>query len=151
MRKILDRLLPLFNIIHICGNGKKDDTINKKGYIQLEYVNEELPDIMALSDIVVSRAGSNSINEFLALNKPMLLIPLSAQFSRGDQLVNADEFEALGYCKKLLEEDITEDKLINTIKDLYDQRSAYSETMKKSGAHLGRDKVFEVIMNTVKA
>ncbi len=151
MRKILDRLLPVFNIIHICGNGKKDETIDKKGYIQLEYVNEELPDIMALSDIVVSRAGSNSINEFLALNKPMLLIPLSAQFSRGDQLVNADEFEALGYCKKLLEEDITEDKLINTIRDLYDQRSAYSEVMKNSGAHLGRDKVFQVIMDTVKA
>lgn len=150
IRKVLDRLLPLFNIVHICGKGKMDETINKKGYIQLEYVNEELPDIMALSDIVISRAGSNSINEFLALNKPMLLIPLSKEFSRGDQIDNTIEFESLGYCKKLFEEDVTEDKLVSFVKELYDERNVYSENMKKSGAHRGRDNVFEVIMASVK-
>ncbi len=149
IRLVLNRLLPLFNIVHICGKGKKDDNINLKGYIQLEYVNEELPDIMALSDIVVSRAGSNSINEFLALNKPMLLIPLPALHSRGDQLDNADEFESSGYAMKLLEEDITPDKLVNNIKDLYDNREKFIETMKNSGAHKGRDKVLEVIMNNI--
>lgn len=149
IRKVLDRLLPLFNIVHICGKGKMDESINKKGYIQLEYVNEELPDIMALSDIVISRAGSNSINEFLALNKPMLLIPLSREFSRGDQIDNTLEFESLGYCKKLFEEDITEDKLVNQIKDLYDERTKYSETMKKSGAHRGCENVLNVILQSI--
>ncbi len=149
IRKVLDRILPVFNIIHICGKGKTDESINKKGYIQLEYVNEELPDIMALSDIVISRAGSNSINEFLALNKPMLLIPLSREFSRGDQIDNTLEFESLGYCKKLFEEDITEDKLVNMIKDLYDERAKYSETMKKSGAHKGCQNVLNVILQSI--
>lgn len=150
IRKVLDRVLPVFNIVHICGKGKKDETINKKGYVQLEYVNEELPDIMALSDIVISRAGSNSINEFLALNKPMLLIPLSKEFSRGDQIDNTIEFESLGYCKKLFEEDVTEDLLVSSIKDLYDERTKYSEAMKKSDAHKGREKVLEVILQSVK-
>lgn len=149
IRLVLKRLLPIFNIVHICGKGKKDDSINLKGYVQLEYVNDELPDIMALADIVVSRAGSNSINEFLALNKPMLLIPLPALHSRGDQLVNADEFEQLGYSMKLLEENITPDKLVNTIKDLYDNRKKFIETMQNSGAHKGRDKVFQVIMENI--
>lgn len=150
IRKVLDRILPLFNIVHICGKGKTDENINKNGYIQLEYVNEELPDIMALSDIVISRAGSNSINEFLALNKPMLLIPLSREFSRGDQIDNTLEFESLGYCKRLFEEDITEDLLVSSIKDLYDERKKYSETMKKSGAHRGCDNVLKVILESVK-
>lgn len=150
IRKVLDRILPTFNIVHICGKGKVDESINKKGYIQLEYVNEELPDIMALSDIVISRAGSNSINEFLALNKPMLLIPLSKEFSRGDQIDNALEFETLGYCKKLFEEDITEDELVINIKNLYDERATYTETMKNSGAHMGCKNVLNVIMQCVK-
>ncbi len=149
IRKVLDRILPTFNIVHICGKGKVDETIDKKGYIQLEYVNEELPDIMALSDIVISRAGSNSINEFLALNKPMLLIPLSKEFSRGDQIDNTIEFESLGYCKSLFEEDITEDKLVLSIKDLYDERTKYSETMKNSGAHKGCQNVLDVIMASI--
>ena len=66
IRAVLPRLLPSFNIIHICGSGKLEKSLNAPGYIQKEYINEKLPDIMALADIVVSRAGSNSINEFLA-------------------------------------------------------------------------------------
>ena len=150
IRAVLDRLLPLFNVVHICGKGKVDETVNKSGYVQLEYVNEELPDIMALADIVVSRAGSNSINEFLALNKPMLLIPLPALHSRGDQLDNADEFEKAGYAKKLLEEDITEDGLVNAIKNLYDQRNSYIEAMHKSDASKGKEKVLEAILKATK-
>lgn len=150
IRAVLDRLLPLFNVVHICGKGKVDETVNKSGYVQLEYVNEELPDIMALADIVVSRAGSNSINEFLALNKPMLLIPLPALHSRGDQLDNADEFEKAGYAKKLLEENITEDGLVNAIKNLYDQRNSYIEAMHKSDASKGKEKVLEAILKATK-
>lgn len=149
IRDVLDRLLPTFNIIHICGKGKSDGNINKKGYVQLEYVNEGLPDVFALSDIVVSRAGSNSINEFLALNKPMLLIPLPALHSRGDQLVNADEFERLGYAICMQEETVTDDLLVKTIRDLFDNRRKYIEKMQASGAHLGRDNVLKVILDTI--
>ncbi len=150
IRDVLDRLLPTFNVIHLCGKGKLDESIDKKGYVQLEYVNEGLPDVFALSSIVVSRAGSNSINEFLALNKPMLLIPLPALHSRGDQLVNADEFESLGYAIQMQEEDITDDLLVKNIRDLYDNRSKYIERMQASGAHLGRDNVLEVILSEIK-
>lgn len=149
IRAVLDRLLPVFNIIHICGKGKMDETINKSGYVQLEYVTDELPDIMALSDIVVTRGGSNSINEFLALHKPMIIIPLPSVHSRGDQLVNAEEFASLGYAVDLREENITQDKLVSAIRDLYDKRFEYIKNMENSGAHLGRDKVIEVIMSVI--
>ena len=149
IRAVLPRLLPSFNVIHICGSGKLDETLHYPGYVQREYINERLPDIMALADIVVSRAGSNSINEFLALHKPMLLIPLPAEHSRGDQLDNAEEFERRGYAKKMLEEEITADSLVCEIKNLFDERRRYAEAMEKSGSHLGREKVFGVIMEVM--
>lgn len=151
IRRALPRLLPLFNVIHICGNGKLDESINEPGYIQREYVKEELPDIMQLADIVVSRAGSNSINEFLALHKPMLLIPLPALHSRGDQLINAEEFTSLGYAETLLEENMTDDRLVDAIRALYNNREQYTARMEKAGAHLGRDKVFDVICRVLTA
>lgn len=149
IRAILPRLLKEFNVLHLCGKGKLDESISLNGYVQKEYLTDELCDVLALADIVVSRAGSNSINEFLALNKPMLLIPLPALHSRGDQLINADEFERLGYAKKLLEEDITEDKLVCEIKNLYDNRSKYIEVMKTSGAHIGAQNVLNVILENI--
>ena len=60
-----------------------------------EYVKSELKDLFAMADVVVSRAGANSICEILALKKPNLLIPLSASSSRGDQILNAKSFEKL--------------------------------------------------------
>ncbi len=150
IRAVLPRLLPEFNIVHICGSGKLKEGLDFPGYVQREYIHEKLPDVMALADIVVSRAGSNSINEFLALHKPMLLIPLPAEHSRGDQLDNAEEFEKRGYAKKMLEEEITPDSLTCEIKNLFDERGRYAETMKKSGSHLGREKVFGVIMDVLR-
>lgn len=149
IRIILPRLLKEFNVLHICGKGKLDESISLDGYVQKEYITDELCDILALADIVVSRAGSNSINEFLALNKPMLLIPLPALHSRGDQLINADEFERLGYAKKMLEEDITQDKLVCEIKNLYDNRNKYIDVMKNSGAHVGAQNVLNVIIENI--
>ena len=62
IRKNLERLLEKFNIIHICGKGNIDTSLNKKkGYKQFEYVTEELPDLMKAADYIISRAGANSI------------------------------------------------------------------------------------------
>ena len=79
VRKALPVLLPSYQIIHVCGKGKVDAAIkNCPGYIQFDYVKDELSDLLAAADLVISRAGSNAICEFLALNKPNILIPLPA-------------------------------------------------------------------------
>src|SRR5690606_33532502 len=85
VRTNLDVLLQTYQLVHICGRDNVDSTINRKGYVQFEYVNDELKDIFAITDFVISRAGANAIFEFLALDLPMLLIPLSLAASRGDQ------------------------------------------------------------------
>ena len=75
VRNSLPQLLSAFQIIHICGKEKVDPTIKHKGYVQFEYIHKELKHIFAASDYVSFTGGSNAIFEFLALQKPMLLIP----------------------------------------------------------------------------
>ena len=97
VRQILPQLLEKFQVIHLCGKGKLDQSLqNTKGYVQYEYIKEELSDLMAAADIMISRAGANAICEILALRKPNILIPLSAEASRGDQILNAASFEKSG-------------------------------------------------------
>ena len=80
VRGILPELLKDFQVVHLCGKGKVDESLKGlEGYAQFEYVKEELKDLFALTDIVISRAGANAICELLALHKPNLLIPLSAK------------------------------------------------------------------------
>lgn len=120
VRESLDTLLNHYQIVHICGKGQTDDSYaGRRGYKQFEYINEELADILAMTDMVVSRAGATSIFEFLALRKPMLLIPLTRAASRGDQLLNAASFEKQGYAQVLFEEDLTADSLISGIHNVY--------------------------------
>ncbi len=133
VRKILPTLLKDFHVIHLCGKGKLDASLSGlSGYVQYEYINEELKDLFALADIVISRAGANSICELLALHKPNLLIPLSAAASRGDQILNARSFEKQGFSLVLEEEAISNKVLLQTIHRLYDERASFSEAMKAS-------------------
>ena len=133
VRKILPELLKEFQVIHLCGKGKTDSSLeHTAGYVQYEYIKEELPDLFALADIVISRAGANAICELNALAKPNLLIPLSANASRGDQILNARSFERPGYSMVLEEEEITESVLMDSIRKLYENRNSYIEAMQSS-------------------
>ncbi|HET7580172.1 MAG TPA: undecaprenyldiphospho-muramoylpentapeptide beta-N-acetylglucosaminyltransferase [Bacillales bacterium] len=145
VRDNLEPLLKDFQIVHICGKGNLDESIDKKGYRQFEYVNEELPDLMAMSNFVVSRAGANAIFEFLALKKPMVLIPLSAGASRGDQILNARSFKKSGFCEVLPEEDLTDESFLSVVRHVYENRDAYIEKMEENKSTAAIDNVMEII------
>lgn len=130
IRSILPELLKEFQVVHLCGKDKTDESLTgTEGYVQYEYIKNELADLFALSDIVISRAGANAICEISALHKPNLLIPLSANASRGDQILNARSFERQGFSMVLEEEEITNQKLLDSIRSLYSNRHSYEETM----------------------
>ena len=133
IRGILPELLKTFQVIHLCGKGNLDESLNgTSGYVQYEYIKKELADLFALADLVISRAGANAICEISSLNKPNLLIPLSAKASRGDQILNARSFEKLGYSMVLEEEEITDKTLLFSIRELYGNRHSYMEAMSES-------------------
>lgn len=131
VRGNLGDLISHFQIIHICGKGNIDETYTQKGYRQYEFIKGELPHYLAMTDYVISRAGSNSIFEFLALKKPMLLIPLSREASRGDQILNANSFVKHGYALKLEEEELTEASFLVKVKELKGNRDTYIHNMEK--------------------
>ena len=134
VREALPELLNKFQVIHLCGKGKTEESLNgTKGYCQFEYIKNELRDIFALADIVISRAGANAICELLALRKPNLLIPLSAKASRGDQILNARSFERQGFSMVIEEEDLSKDSLLQAVQNLYDNRSTFMDAMRNSG------------------
>ena len=149
IRQSLKNLLKDFQIIHLCGKGNVDETLkNETGYKQFEYISDELADIFACADIIVSRAGSNSISEFLALKKPSLLIPLNARASRGDQILNANSFKNQGFSMVLDEDIMNEDNLLSSIQELYKNREKYIANMKNNNSSDGIKNVIKVIYNT---
>lgn len=133
IRENLDRLLQTFNVIHLCGKDKKDSAYdNIPGYVQYEYVKKELSSMLALCDIIVSRAGANAICELLALRKPNILIPLSAAASRGDQILNADSFKKSGYSYVIKEEELSTETLFAAINEVRSHKEAYIHAMEES-------------------
>lgn len=147
IRSLLDSLLKDFQILHICGKDNLDQSLNFPDYKQFEYVSEELADLMHLADIVISRAGSNFIFEFLALRKPMILIPLSKKSSRGDQIDNAQVFQKKGFAEIILEEDLTSNLLLDTIYLVSKNRHKYQNSMKNWNSDNSLTKLFDLITN----
>ena len=151
VRAILPELLKDFQVIHLCGKGKLDTSLNNlEGYVQFEYIQDELRHLFALSDIVISRAGANAICELLALQKPNLLIPLSASASRGDQILNARSFERQGFSKVLEEETLTNELLLNTVHELYDNRQQYVTAMQQSSQQNPIETIIQLIESASK-
>lgn len=147
IREALPSLLEHYQIVHICGKEKVDNLLlNTPGYTQFEYVKTELKDLFAMADIVISRAGANSICELLALKKPNLLIPLSAKASRGDQILNARSFEKQGFSMVLEEDDLTPEALVQAVNDLYANKNTYIENMSKSALTDSIAQIMKLIM-----
>lgn len=146
----LETLTNKFNIIHICGKGNVNSKYDKyEGYKQFEFVDKELPDLFAVADYIISRAGANSIFEFLALKKPMLLIPLSKKASRGDQILNANSFKKEGYALVMEEEEITTESFRQKVEELVNKKQELVNNMNKSGSKTGNSAVLEIIMSVV--
>jgi UDP-N-acetylglucosamine--N-acetylmuramyl-(pentapeptide) pyrophosphoryl-undecaprenol N-acetylglucosamine transferase len=116
MSECLPELVQKYKIIHLTGPGKTI-SFSHPNYKSFEFVSDELRHILKLADVVVSRAGANSIFEFLSLRKPMLLIPLEFG-SRGDQVENAEIFQNHGWALMLRQSEINRETLLQAIEKL---------------------------------
>ena len=132
VRGNLDELLKRFQVVHLCGKGHLDASLEKtEGYRQFEYVKEDLKHLFAAADLLISRAGANAICEILALGKPSLLIPLPTKGSRGDQILNARSFAEQGF-SEVLEDELAGAMLVDAVNNLYDNRDKYIDAIKAS-------------------
>lgn len=149
VRISLPELLEKYQVAHLCGKGKYDKSLDDvKGYAQFEYIGKEMSDFYAMADVIVSRAGSNAIWEIAALKKPNVLIPLPADASRGDQLLNAASFSKQGFSEVLDEGAMTTFSLLMAINRVYDNRQEYIDAMSSYDMGNGVIKIVNLISST---
>lgn len=131
----LPQLTQKYNVVHLVGKNKGDNSQVYKNYTQIEYCSN-IEDIFAVTDLIVSRAGSNAIYEFLALKKPMILVPLSNAASRGDQVDNANYFKQKNFASVVMEENLTPKSLLEHINTLNAQKEKYLLQMNLENSHI---------------
>ena len=131
LREALPQLLVRYDVLHVCGRGNLAAELEgTTGYRQFEYLQEELPDAFACADLLLSRAGSNTLSEILALQKPALLVPYPASASRGDQILNARSLQSRGLAHVLMQEDLNPQSLERALDALWQARGALADAMR---------------------
>jgi UDP-N-acetylglucosamine--N-acetylmuramyl-(pentapeptide) pyrophosphoryl-undecaprenol N-acetylglucosamine transferase len=146
VRQIITALTKDFYVVHLCGKGKVDEKLKQMaGYVQFDYLEEELFDIMAAADLVISRSGANALWELIALKKIHILIPLSKKASRGDQIVNAAYFEKLGISKVIPEEQLNGEKLLEAIIDINQNRERFQKARANYEYRDGTEMIYNLL------
>lgn len=154
VRNNLGYLCGRFDVVHICGKGNVDEEAGLApelhgGYRQFEFISEELADVLAATDLVVTRGGSNSIHEFAAVAKPMIIIPLSKKASRGDQIENAESFEKRGFAVKLCEEDVTDESFRNAVETLVSRKDEIVKNLEAARFADGTRNIYDEITHVI--
>lgn len=149
LREALPKLTEKYDVLHVCGKGNLAPELEgAPGYRQFEYLSDDLPDAFACADVLLSRAGSNSLSELLALHKPALLIPYHS--GRGDQLLNARSLEARGLAHVMVQSDLTAESLPPAIEALWQDRELLVQRMEALPSADGCDAVMEQIQKYAK-
>ena len=146
LREALPRLLPDFDVAHICGKGNLESALEgTAGYWQAEFLDAELPDALAATDLVLSRAGANALCEFQHLGRPMLLVPYPMGASRGDQILNARSLQKRGLCHVLMQDEMNPASLAEAIRDTWADREALTKALREAPPADGTQRVLEMI------
>ncbi|CNG31687.1 UDP-N-acetylglucosamine-N-acetylmuramyl-(pentapeptide) pyrophosphoryl-undecaprenol N-acetylglucosamine transferase [Mycobacterium tuberculosis] len=141
---ILPWLLSQANVVHQCGPANLDDlraqlarmplVANHAGrYLLTPYVTAELPDVLALADVVISRSGAGTIAELTALGKAATLVPLASS-AGNEQVHNARHLEEIGAAIALVG-DVSPDRLRAAIAPLLADASRRAEMANQAQAH----------------
>ncbi|MFO0703042.1 MAG: UDP-N-acetylglucosamine--N-acetylmuramyl-(pentapeptide) pyrophosphoryl-undecaprenol N-acetylglucosamine transferase [Candidatus Andersenbacteria bacterium] len=92
--ELLPELLPHYQVIHQVGPDNEEfgreleQKFGARGYRARGFYTDELADVYAVADVIVSRAGGQ-LHELAALGKPTVLLPLPGSAS-DHQVKNAD-------------------------------------------------------------
>lgn len=146
IEKSIDKITEKYDLFVICGKGKKLNT-KITGFAQAEFVNNVF-DVFCASDLVISRAGSNTVCELMAMGKPCIFVPLT-HATRGEQKQNATYFEKRGCCLVADENTLDTQSLLDTIDLAFKKERYFKENIKKQNID-GTHKIVNEILQSVK-
>ncbi|MBP3743524.1 MAG: UDP-N-acetylglucosamine--N-acetylmuramyl-(pentapeptide) pyrophosphoryl-undecaprenol N-acetylglucosamine transferase [Treponema sp.] len=121
----------------------------KDSYKPYEFIYKEMPDVLAAADVILSRAGANSLWEAAVLYKPMVLVPLCGSGTRGDQVDNAEFFKEKNAAEVLLGDEADSEHLKTALSQMLDKekRLSYSEALKEIVPQTAPEKkIAEILM-----
>ena len=136
----IEWLCERFTVVHqtglVNGDENKSEELTAKfgdSYKPYNFIYDEMPNVVSAADIILSRAGANSICEAAVLLKPMVLVPLCGNGTRGDQVDNAKFFQEQGAAEMLLGEEADNDHLQKALDNmiLQENRKKYADNLKK--------------------
>lgn len=139
-----------FFVLHLTGkNNINQKFLNTPDYKQIDFTMD-MGTILSCADIIVSRAGSNTIFELAVLKKPMLLIPLPKGNSRGDQVENAKYFNSQGLANFATQDQLETEQLSKHIFQTYSERNVLIANLEKSEIQPGNKNILKIILENIK-
>ncbi|MFG2030056.1 glycosyltransferase [Streptomyces sp. NPDC048825] len=150
VRAVLPWLLTQANVIHQCGATSIEESRRyaaelpddvRHRYLVTDFVGPELPDVLALSDVVISRSGAGTIAELTALGKPSVLIPLATS-AGNEQEHNALHLQEAGAGVALLKDAVTAERLRAAVGPIL-ASAEQSQHMAQQARALGRPNAAE--------
>jgi UDP-N-acetylglucosamine--N-acetylmuramyl-(pentapeptide) pyrophosphoryl-undecaprenol N-acetylglucosamine transferase len=143
-------------IVHVAGANNQSEIQAAAGtyaghprYHLLNYV-DNMPALLACTDLVISRAGASSIAEFLACQIPSVLVPGS--FGGGHQLDNARALAQAGAAILMTEAQLEETPLGSVILDVImdtERLSKMRENCSQLNSPLAANQVAQLIYQTI--
>lgn len=147
----LPALTARYDVLHICGGSQvREDLAGTPHYTAFEFLRAEFPHALAAADYVLSRAGAGALAEFIALEKPHLVVPLPLSQSRGDQIENAQEALSEGTTLFVMEEDLTAESLAQNLAALEQKASALKDAMAGTVFDKGGESLTQIILQNAR-
>ncbi len=125
--KSLRDLTKKFQVIHQTGTSHFEEMkrmaqvkgykIGHSDYYPMAFIGKELADILALADVVVSRAGATFVAELAANRKPTILVPISRS-ANDHQRMNAFELSREKAAVVLEEGNFNRDMLMHYLDEI---------------------------------
>jgi UDP-N-acetylglucosamine--N-acetylmuramyl-(pentapeptide) pyrophosphoryl-undecaprenol N-acetylglucosamine transferase len=158
----LGKLLSICNVIHQCGDHSKykdfdalTNTYNLfsqkppgKYFLRKFVFSDEIGETFSKADLVVSRSGAHITYELIALNKPVILIPIP-WVSHNEQYENARVLEKLGLGRILEEVDLSGDSLLNLVRDMIRKLQEARPDVPRQEKHIIKDSAKRVVKEIV--
>lgn len=156
VREILPWLLARANVVHQCGANNVEGLRESaralppglaERYHLTAFVGPELPDVLALADVVISRSGAGTIAELTALGKAAVFIPLASS-AGNEQAHNARHLQESGAAVALLDE-VTPANLQAAVEPLLADpatRAAIAENARSHGRPDAAERLVDVLL-----
>jgi len=143
----LDQILVNNNLFHQVGQSDlaRLKKLERKNYRVAGFVKgAEWGTLLHKADLVVSRAGINTLTELGSLGKPMLLIPIPWLFEN-EQTKNARLFKEAGIAEIIPQDDLNPDRLLNTVTNMMTNLYRYRQNAARAQGLVVPDAAVKIV------